>query len=395
MRRALLALAVNAALAAPVLAQPADPDPDMNNPDKSAWELFAVVNKPANATHLVFETWASNEDTFKTNPIFPGAQKPPQCGTQTVAAVTSAPAVASPKILNVPALEALAPSTPGLQPHVVPGGTENAPSEEVRRNESTFNFIVCNKFHTKAGLRAAFAAGQPISFPIDSIEVKANWKPVGNRSPSEYYIATASDNKRYALVSMHIISKKVPNWTWATFEQKDNPGRCDYIGCHDHFGAVVADVAPHTALQGRYDPCVKTPALKKLFADAGLPALWENYCLKGTQLDFVSATGVRTLLGNSVTEAIAQTAQGSFVPTSSCMSCHSRAAVNAQGTDPLGGGFINSSNPSVCPPTQFACSPNGPPDPTLYWTNPGQPNQTMLLLQTDFVYSIALRAIGQ
>ena len=191
--------------------------------------------------------------------------------------------VANPKILNVPALIALAPRPPGLQPHVVPGGTEDQPSEETRRNQTTFDFMVCNKLHTKAGLRTAFAIGQPISFPIDSMEVKANWKPASNRSPSEYHINTASDGKRYALVSMHIISKQIPNWTWATFEHKDNPGRCDFIGCHDKFGAVVQDVAPHDAPDGKYDPCVKTPALKKLFTDNGMPALWENYCLKGSQ----------------------------------------------------------------------------------------------------------------
>lgn len=392
MRRALLAVALSTALAAPVLAQPADPDPDLNNPDRGAWELFTVVNKAADASHVMFETWASNEDTFKPNPVFPGAQQPPQCGQQVVAALT--PPVASPKILNVPALEALAPAAPGLQPRVVPGGAEDQPSEEVRRNESTFNFIVCNKLHTRAGLRAAFTAQQPISFPFDSVEVKANWKPADNRSPSEYYIATASDQKRYALVAMHIISKKIPNWTWATFEHKDNPGRCDYIGCHDHFGAVVADVEPHANLQGRYDPCVKTPAVKKLFADAGLPALWENYCLKGTQTDFVSATGVRNLLGNSVTESSGPQPQQSFVPTSSCMTCHSRSAVNVQGNPAFGAGFLRPPVPAVCPSTQLSCSPNGAPDPTWFWNNPGQPSQSQRALQTDFVFSIALHAIS-
>ena len=386
MRRAWIAAALlSAGLVMPVHAQSADPDPDMNNPDRSAWELFIQVNKAVDANHVLFETWAANENTFTANPMFPGAQRPPQCGTQAVAVLTTP--VASPKILNVPALEALVPRRPGLQPRVVPGGTEDRPSEEVRRNEATFNFIVCNKLQTKAGLRAAFAAGQPITFPIDSIEVKANWRPVGNRSPSEYYIATASDNKRYALVSMHIISKKMPNWTWATFEQKDNLGRCDFIGCHDHFGAVVADVDPHSSPDGRYDPCVKSPALKKLFSDAGMPGLWENYCLKGTQIDFTSATGVPTHLGNSVTES-------GFVSTSSCMTCHSRAAVNAQGRDPFGGGFISPPNPAICPPTDEACSPNGTPDPAWFWNNLGQPNQSAATMQTDFVFSLALRAIG-
>ena len=386
MKRVLLVLALNAALVVQAAAQAVDPDPNVNNPDKGSWELFALVNKPvATLNSVAFETWAANEDTFQPNPKFPGADMPPSCGPQQVAALTTP--VASPKILNVPALEALAPTTPGLQPRVVPGGTEDQPSEEVRRNEATFNFIFCNKLYTKAGLRTLFASGQPISFPIESIEVKANWKPAGNRSPSEYYINTASDGKRYALVAMHIISKKVPNWTWATFEQKDNLGRCDYLGCHDHFGATVADVDPHAATGGRYDPCVKTAAVKKMLADAGLPPLWQNYCLKGSQIDFTTATGVPTRLGNSVTE-------DGFVPTSSCMTCHSRSAVSATGRASYGAGFISSPNPAVCPPAQQACSPNGSPNPAWFWSNLGQPNQSMLAMQTDFVFSVALHAIG-
>jgi hypothetical protein len=389
-KRALVVLAFNAALAGTAYAQSVDPDPALNNPDKGSWELFVLVNKAATTpsnNNVVFETWASNEDTFQTNARFPGAAAPPSCGPGQVVAVTTP--VASPKILNVPALEALAPQLPGLGPRVVPGGTEEQPSEEVRRNEATFNFIACNKLQTKAGLRAAFASGQPISFPTDSIEVKADWKPAGNRSPSEFHINTASDGKRYALVSMHIISKKVPNWTWATFEQKDNLGRCDYLGCHDSFGATVADVPPHDALGGRYDPCVKTAAVKKLFADAGLPALWENYCLKGSQVDFTTATGVPTRLGNSVTE-------DGFVQTSSCMTCHSRSAVNSAGRASYGAGFITSPNPAVCPapPAQMACSPNGTPNPAWFWNNLGQLNQSILAFQTDFVFSLSLRAIG-
>jgi hypothetical protein len=395
MKRALLVLALNAALAGTVHAQAVDPNPAMNNPDETSWELFVLVNKPAatpSGNNVVFETWASNDDTFQPSPTFPGAAGPPSCGPQLVAAVTTP--IASPKILNVPALEALAPQVPGLVPHVVPGGAEDQPSEEVRRNESTFNFIVCNKLQTKAGLRSAFTAGQPISFPEDSIEVKANWKPAGNRSPSEYHINTASDGKRYALVSMHIISKKVPNWTWATFEQKDNLGRCDYLGCHDSFGATVVDLPAHSALGGRYDPCVKTAALKKMFADAGLPALWENYCLKGSQVDFTTATGVPTRLGNSVTESVGPQQQDSFVVTSSCMTCHSRSAVSGAGRDPYGAGFITSPNPAICPPSQVACSPNGPPNPAWFWSNLGQPTQSMVALQTDFIFSLPQHAIG-
>lgn len=395
MKKTLKALVICVALTTQAYGQGASPDPDpaLNNPDKVSWELFALVNKsvPSINNNVAFETWASNEDTFQPNPKFPGASAAPNCALPLVAAAQGLPPVtitpvASPKILNVPALIALAPRSPGLQPHVVPGATDSEPSEETRRNRATFDFIVCNKLFTKAGLRAAFASGQPISFPIDAMEVKANWVPVGNRSASDYHINTASDGKRYALVSMHIISKQIPNWTWATFEHKDNLGRCDFIGCHDHFGAVVQDVSPHASPDGRYDPCTKTPALKKLFSDNGLPALWENYCLKGSQTDFVTATGQPVRLGNSVTEA-------GFADTSSCMTCHSRASVDARGQRVTSGGFLNPPTPALCP-NGSPCSPNGAPVPTWFWSNPGQPDPTMIALQTDFVWSVARHAIG-
>lgn len=390
MRHAFTTLAMGIALLGSARAQTPDPDPAINNPDKVSWEFFAMVNKsvPGVNNNVLFETWAANEDTFKQNPKFPGASGPPSCPSPQVVAAAPLPQpavtpTANPKILNVPALIAFAPRLPGLQPHVVAGG-----SEETRRNRATFDFIVCNKYHTKAGLRAAFASGVPISFPLESMEVKANWVPAGNRSPTEYHINTASDTKSYALVSMHIISKQVPNWTWATFEHKDNLGRCDLIGCRDRFGAVIADVDPHRSPGGQYDSCIKTPALKKLFADAGLPAMWENYCLKGSQVDFVTATGIPTRLGNSVTE-------DGFVDTSSCMTCHSRASVTAQGRDAQGAGFLEPPIPALCPGgPQAACSPNGAPLPAWFWTNPGQPDPTMLAMQTDFVWSVALRAIG-
>ena len=361
-----------------------DPDPAMNTPEKVSWQLFATVNKAATGSNVLFETWASNEDTFQSNPVFPGTSGPPHCAPERVLVAAERQPVtplASPKILNVPRLVAEAPRVPGLQPHITEGG-----SEEVRRNQVAFDFIVCSKLQTMAGLRVAFAAGTPISFPVEAVEVKANWVPAGNRSPDQFHINTDSTGQRFALVSMHIISKAVPNWTWATFEQESNPGRCDFIGCHDDFGAVVKNVAPHAQPGGSYSACVKTPALKKLLSDAGLPPMWEHYCLKGSQVDFVTATGLPTHLGNSVTE-------NGFVNTSSCMTCHSRAAVNAQAQPTSQAGFLVPPPPALCP-TGSPCSPNGTPVPSWFWNNPGQPNQSPLAMQTDFVWSIPFNAIG-
>ena len=106
----------------------------------------------------------------------------------------------------------------GLIPQVPPDPTVG---EESRHNRDTFAFLVANKLYSVSGLKAAF--GKTFSFPVGSIEVKANWKPVAtipgftlNRVsladvPRIFHVNTGADGRQYALVSMHIISKKVPN----------------------------------------------------------------------------------------------------------------------------------------------------------------------------------------
>jgi hypothetical protein len=368
------ALATPIALASNACAQPApaDPNPGMNNPDRISWQLFVTVNGPAATpgnNNALFETWASDGDTFRRTPVWPATPTPAE--------------------LSPPALTLFKPLPPGLQPRVVPGG-----GEEVRRNKVTFDFIVNNNLYTRAGLRAAFAAGKSISLPVDSIEVKANWVPVETVNPALYHVNTASDGKQYALVSMHIISKQLPNWTWATFEHQNNPGRCDYIGCSDQFGATVPFVAPEPVSQfGRvYPPCQKTPAAQAMMASGRLDNVWQNYCLKGSQTEFTGPTGIPTLLGNSVTE-------NGFANTSSCISCHSRAAFDVLGRPTPNAGFLDpSQNAALCPvPNQSidACSPNGTPNISWFWSNQGTPNQRMLFMQGDFVWAIPFKAIGQ
>jgi hypothetical protein len=335
-----------------VLAQ-TSANPAVAEPEKVAWQLFALVNAPAATSgnnNATFETWANDDDTFNPSPTWPSAP--------------------SPSKLKVPALVRLAPLA--QRPRVLPGG-----SEEVRRNKDAFDFIVSNKLYTQSGLKAAFASGKAISFPENAVEVKANWAPVNEVSDASlYHTNKATDGKTYALVSMHIISKLVPNWTWATFEHRLNKGRCDYMGCRDKFGAVRQLEPATTPLNGTYPACEKTPAVKKVFESANLAPLWENYCLKGSQVDFVTTTGVATLLGNSVTE-------DGFVSSSSCLTCHSRASVDSTGQDAQGAGFVGKASPS------------GAPNPTWFWNNPGKPNQSMKAFQTDFVWAIALLAIAQ
>src|ERR1700761_7538359 len=61
---------------------------------------------------------------------------------------------------------------------------------------------------------------------------------------------------------------------------------------------------------------------------AGLSPVWENYCLKGTEIDFVQPDGKPELLGNSVIERIDAKIP---IARSSCTTCHAYAAFNAQG----------------------------------------------------------------
>ena len=355
----------------------AQPDPNlaMNNPDQFAWEMFMVVNAPAGGTNAVFETWASDTDTFNMAPAFPTGPTP---------------LVLHPPVVTAAGRQALQRSG-HLLPAIPPGILQGV-SEESRRNQRAFDFIKNNNLYKVSGLKAAF--GSTLSFPSDAIEVKANWISINNvpnwtnnrvsvaDAPKFFHINAAKDGSKFALVAMHVITKQVPNWTWATFESEFNPGRCDIIGCSDKFGAS-APVPPNKTTGQIYPPCVATPALSALFAKAKLDAAFTHYCLKGSQADFTDNAGLDVRLGNSVTEA-------GFVDQSSCMACHGRAAFDKTGHD----------NPPGAAGFDSHGAPLGPTSPTIYWKYTGKPPQpfypfvaggpglTQVMTSADFVWSI-------
>jgi hypothetical protein len=365
--------------ALPALAQQADPDPAMNNPDKNAWELFIQVNSRAGGSNAVFETFASDTDTFQPTPQFPA-------GATTLA-------------LHAPILETTARDAalkngallPAIPPDPIAQG-----GEETRRNRAAYDFIVNNNLFKVSGLQAAF--GRTLSFPVDAIEVKANWIAVQNipqfthnqvtvaQVPQFYHVNTDKSGNQWALVAMHVISKQVPNWTWATFENRFNPARCDILGCRDSFGAQTAVVPPQPIRSRGYPDCSKTAALSAMLARADIEPVYVNYCLKGSQTDFVDNSGLDNRLGNSVTE-------DGFVPTSSCITCHGRANFDKTGQPNSPAGFVNV---NVSPPI----APLGALLPTWYFTFTGQPpvfagmpGLTRIATSADFVWSIPLCAI--
>jgi hypothetical protein len=128
---------------------------------------------------------------------------------------------------------------------------------------------------------------------------------------------------------MHVASRQNTNWVWGTFEHHLTPGRCDYIGCFDTFGAAIPAVPPNKqAFNTQYGTCAKTQPLKQLMSQAKLSPVWDNYCMKSTQVDFNAADGTPYVLGNSVIEGLVG---NGTVAASSCISCHSYASFGPQG----------------------------------------------------------------
>lgn len=271
-----------------------------------------------------------------------------------------------------------------------------------------------------------------INFPVPAVMIKTNWLhedraaalgivndpdapyiTIEMQSPVVDNFGVTFEPGLHYLVAIHISSKDIPNWHWSTFEHVNNPGRCDMIGCSDAFGYATTDpigagqydnfVTPKQRSDNLLLPAVIyergaiyeaesiRPALAEIFATfdigAGEPAAdgmptpadpaWFSYRLKGSQTTFTDSVGRNTLMGNSITE-------GGFVSNSSCMSCHARSAVNAEGKSPLA---IFTSQLSE---DGYPQSPSGIPDHELYYTTAlGERFSTdpqVRYLQADFVW---------
>ncbi len=333
-----------------------DADTAINHPDQFNWELFAKINAPANdgTNNTIWETWARDSDTFPTSP---NTSSPPIWPSRPEKVLTANRQVR----FNRQQFQ-----EPGVRPFIgISGG-----DEEVRRNRSTFDFIIQNGLWYTEGIEKYFATDRSISFPIDSVEVKAEWKPINEAEKPHYHWNVDSQRKLYGLVALHVISKVLPNWTWATFEHTDNQSRCDVIGCEDSFGAKQPITPSQTGRGQTYPACEPTDALLAVFAASGLDRnTWKNYCLKGSQIEFRTAAGIDTRLGNSQIEL-------QFMETSSCMTCHVRAFAGPSGENVYGAGFKGRNLGYI-----------GPPEPDWFYVTTGNVRNRKGV-QTDFIWAI-------
>ena len=311
-------------------------DGTRQNSDAFIWRLLTQFAAPVSSSRpspVEFETWASDEDTFSATPHWPGADAPKKLHASVLGAM-SAPHGSPIDVTCAP------PGNAAVGGFPTTGTPTPCIAEETKRNRPQFDYIVANNLNTQAGLSAAFAKSFKVAMPAASISIKGDWVPVqtllqwipslGSVGQIEkLYYTNTSGSVQYALVSLHVSSRQNPNWVWGSFEHQMNPGRCDSMGCLDSFGAQVPVVRPNqAAVNTQYGACRKTPQLKALMAQAKLSPVWENYCLKSTQVDYVAPDGTPNVLGNSVIERIVG---NGTVAASSCIACHAYASFGSNG----------------------------------------------------------------
>jgi hypothetical protein len=309
--------------------------------DQLAWETFVQVVAPSGNpgnTDVEFETWASDQDIYATTPPrWPPAGEPKRLQVSALGAIRHAAAAARGIRLQL-ILPSQCDQSYDKQVAAEAGFPANGCiGEEVRRNWASFQYIVSNGLYSQAGLTAAYAKGLKVNLPADAIEFKADWTRVTDvmawlhlteQQVEQQYYVNAAGGTKYALLAFHFNTKQISDWVWADFEHENNPGRCDTIGCIDSYGAAVPDVRPNAVAWKPYGRCEKSANLLKMFTNAGINSVWQHYCLKGSQITFVDASGKPTLLGNSVIEAINA---GVPIAQSSCITCHAYASFNSSG----------------------------------------------------------------
>lgn len=321
----------------PKWVEPQDTKMALLEPDCYAWRLFIALNWPANVAEkvadqkarfgaempVVWETWRSaNEDApdtvFKTNGSDPG----PWLDTQHVAQSPNRFDFADEEPLQRTAFtQSLKKAGKAITPFnpLTAGSSKN----ETRLNKETYEFVRAEELYNIEGQIAKFTAGaETISFPAMAKEVKAQWRVIEEADKPRYHWVEAQGTEGrqiYGLTALHITTKDLPNWLWATFEHVDNKITTDGDDTHPKsLGWLLPSVDRFACPASPHD-CEAIPK------GIGLESThWENYRLRGVQIDFFDSTGRPTLLANSQPER-------DFQATSSCITCHALASINGAG----------------------------------------------------------------
>jgi len=342
--------------------EPQDTVTALFEPDRYAWRLFVALNWPANLAKkeadpgkklgvdgsVTWESWRS------VNPLAPDTVFRPD-GNDPGEWLGSVGPVASMESQRFePAVAKQSAFLPFAQRRMKAAAPapsfEGGAGHEVRMNLGSFEFVRKNTLYNAEGQIARFTAGElNLNFPPSAKLIKAKWRAIADSDKPRYHWAEITrpgpTKEVWGLIALHVITKDLPNWFWATFEHIDTKASwqtpsVDRLACPQ---------APHN--------CEQAPT------GLGLQGTkWENYRLRGSQVDFVTSIGVPTVLSNSQIEPI---------QNSSCITCHAMAVIDGNGGSLL--------------PGQFA---KGPPQPAWFQNGAGQ----RLYMQQDFVFSLSRAA---
>ena len=260
-------------------------------------------------------------------------------------------------------------------PFFISGRDLEKGDDEIRLNRATYDHIRDNYLYSVEGLQASVTKAiatnnlNLISFPLMSKEVKARWIKIKEADKKHYHwrtIATKKpdgsiENQLWGLSGFHIITKDLPNWFWTDFEHVDQ----DPIAIQEGHPSI--------------DPTTRvTDGQKPSFGENGIRnetkgSKWENYRLRGTQINFTDKFGRFTELANTQIEPIGS-------GPSSCITCHAKATASL--------GF----RPDAQPPFVIRTIP---PEFVLGLPSPGSflgaDGKTMHFIQTDFLWSMPFR----
>jgi hypothetical protein len=385
---------------------PEDADLAINHPDDYAWKLFLGINRQAAAGKpgepdpgktitqydddkpVVWESWALasggrnggaiiNPDALPNEPHPNYSEVFLNDGAQPLAWGLWPRAPETKRFERLPAeqldavrqslrLESITPSAAlqRLRPTFVPVLAQ-AEGDEVRMNRATYEFVRDKSLYSVEGLEAQFKAevgGQPpLSFPVASQEIKAQWRKITDADKPRYHWRSLSDPSGtiiYGLVALHIISKDLPQWFWSDFVHKDFDGSSE---------AAAVDSSAKNA-DGSH---VGTENSK-----------WAQYRLRGSQTSFTDSLGRSTIVANPLIE-------GGFQQTSSCITCHSRATVGLRAAETPTRFRRLTTFPLSGLARPQAVGAIGTPDFRWYL----DANGAVQYVQTDFLWSLPFRVL--
>jgi hypothetical protein len=353
------------------------------NSDEYAWRLFVALNWPADTTAraadpsarlgadgpVVWEVWQNAQDVYLDDGVDPGPWV-------TSRAPALAVAVASENRFETFSLK----DFPNAR-HIVGGKmvplTDPAASSrrltEIRMNRAAFEYIRARELYNLDGQLRAITVGPAVTFPAASTEVKAKWRPIRSDEQARYHtvkVRFADGTERlYGLTALHIVSKDLPQWFWATFEHVDNPtlpsGEGWQLPSSDRFSCA-----------GEQSDCNRAPR------GIGLEGtVWQYYRLRGTLTRFVDDSSRPLLLASSELETGMQT-------TSSCITCHSRSSLAVVGGVPT---RLPIFDMTAMGATSLATGERrgyvGPP--LAQWFEDPANNERRLFQPLDFVWSLS------